>query len=119
MALGAWFRNKYFSGMESDKKLAAGACDHVQPSEVADMAETYLREKAIPLSLWEDCRFGFGGKAGAGAFKSIYIEVIRRSGNWVAVKLDRRKTEMNPEQAGLKVVRVPEIVRDLLDASAA
>jgi hypothetical protein len=92
-------------------RASVGACDHFQPADLARLAEEFLREKSVPETLWEGCRFGHGGGGGSGPFKSVYMEVERRGPNWVAVKLDRRKEDMAPEQRGFKVVTLPEPAR--------
>ena len=45
------------------------------------------------------------GRRGTGPFKAVITEVERRQGNWVVVRLDRRKTELETADAGFKVVR--------------
>jgi len=81
-----------------------GDCDHFQPGDLARLAEDFLKAKGLAEPLWDGCRFGHGGGGGSGPFKSVYMEVERRGGAWVAVKLDRRKEDMPPEQRGFKVV---------------
>jgi hypothetical protein len=85
-----------------------GACDHFQPGDLAKLSEDFLKSKGVPEAVWEGCRFGHGGGGGSGPFKSVYMEVERRSGNWVAVKLDRRKVDMAPEERGFRVVHLSE-----------
>jgi hypothetical protein len=92
--------------MEPEKKFGDGVCDHAQPSDIAQMAEEFLRAKNIPESAWNGCRFGYGGHGGTGPFKSVYTEIERRNGNWVAVKLDRSKQELPPERTGLQVIQL-------------
>src|SRR4051812_32603228 len=73
---------------------AAGACDHFQPGDLAKLAEEYLAGKSVPSERWEGSRFRYGAGGGSGPFKAVVIEVERKKGNWVAVKLDRRKEEL-------------------------
>lgn len=94
--------------MRSDNPQGPGACDHTQPSEVAKLGEEYLRLRAVPEAEWDGCRFGYGGSGGTGPFKSVYTEVERRAGNWVAVKLDRRKDDLPAGLAGFQVVKLSE-----------
>ncbi len=94
--------------MEPENTPAAGACDHAQPAEVAIMAEKYLKALGVPEPAWDGCRFGYGGHGGSGPFKSVYTEVERRSGNWVAVKLDRSREDLGPARNGFKVVQLSE-----------
>ncbi len=91
-----------------EAKDGKGACDHTQPAEVARLGEEYLRAKGVPESAWDGCRFGYGGDGGSGPFRSVYTEVERRGGNWVAVKLDRRTEALPPGLIGFQVVRVSE-----------
>lgn len=84
---------------------AQGACDHFQPSDLTGLAETHLLEKSLPAERWEGSRFGYGAGGGSGPFKAVYMEVERRNGGWVVVKLDRLKTELAPADAGFKVIR--------------
>jgi hypothetical protein len=88
---------------------AAGACDHFQPSDWARLAEEYLAGKAVPADRWEGSRFGYGAGGGSGPFKAVYMEVERKKGNWVAVKLDRRKEELPAGDVGFKVIREPAV----------
>ncbi len=99
--------------MEPKNTPASGACDHTQPSEVAKLGEEYLRSKGVPETDWDGCRFGYGGDGGNGPFKSVYTEVERRGGGWVAVKLDRRKDSLPDGLAGFQVVKVSDAARAL------
>jgi hypothetical protein len=84
---------------------AAGACDHFQPGDLASLAEAYLKGKSIPEERWEGARFRYGAGGGTGPFKAVYMEVERKKGNWVVVKLDRRKEELDPADSGFTVIR--------------
>jgi hypothetical protein len=103
------------AGLNAGPKASVGACDHFQPSDLAALAEEYLRGKGVPENLWQGSRFGHGGGGGSGPFKSVYMEVERRGANWVAVKLDRRKADMAPEERGFKILNLPEGARALID----
>lgn len=94
--------------MEDGTKAAPGACDHTQPSEVAKLGEAWLESKGVPEAGWDGCRFGYGGDGGSGPFKSVYTEVERKGGVWVAVKLDRKKDALPPERVGFQVVVLSE-----------
>jgi len=91
--------------MEPKKDKAAGACDHFQPADLAGLAEDHLKAKAVPEELWEGSRFGYGAGGGSGPFRAVYMEVERKNRNWVVVKLDRRKEDLEPGDAGFKVIR--------------
>jgi hypothetical protein len=82
-----------------------GACDHFQPADLARLAEEYLNGKAIPEDRWEGARFGYGAGGGSGPFKAVITEVERKKGQWVVVRLDRRKVELADTDAGFKIVK--------------
>lgn len=84
---------------------ASGACDHFQPGDLATLAEEYLAGKAVPADRWEGARFRYGAGGGSGPFKAVVIEVERKKGNWVAVKLDRRKEDLPAGEMGFSIVR--------------
>lgn len=84
---------------------ASGACDHFQPADLARLAEEYLAGKGVPPERWEGSRFRYGAGGGSGPFKAVLMEVERKKGNWVAVRLDRRKEELPAGEAGFSVVR--------------
>lgn len=84
---------------------ASGACDHFQPGDLAKLAEEYLQGKAVPPDRWEGSRFRYGAGGGTGPFKAVYMEVERKKGDWVVVKLDRRKEDLAPGDAGFSIVR--------------
>lgn len=86
---------------------AQGACDHFQPADLARLAEEWLNGQSVAADRWEGTRFGYGAGGGTGPFKAVITEVERKQGNWVVVRLDRRKTELEPADAGFKVVRAP------------
>lgn len=92
-----------------------GACDHTQPAEVARLGEEFLRAKGVPEEAWSGCRFGFGGSGGSGPFKSVYTEVERRGPQWVAVKLDRLRTDLPPDRSGFRVAALSEAARAIID----
>lgn len=86
---------------------AKGECDHFQPADLARLAEEWLSAQGVAQDRWEGARFGYGAGGGSGPFKAVITEVERKQGNWVVVRLDRRKTELEPADAGFKVVRPP------------
>jgi hypothetical protein len=83
---------------------ASGACDHFQPADLAKLAEDYLKGRSIPEERWEGSRFRYGAGGGSGPFKAVIMEVARKKGNWVVVKLDRRKEELAGADTGFSVV---------------
>ena len=82
-----------------------GACDHFQPADLARLAEEYLNGKAVPEDRWEGTRFGYGAGGGTGPFKAVITEVERKKGQWVVVRLDRRKVELAEADAGFRIVK--------------
>lgn len=94
--------------MEPKNPAEKGACDHFQPADLARLAEDYLKGKAVPADRWEGARFGYGAGGGSGPFKAVITEVERKKGDWVVVRLDRRKAELPADEAGFKVVRDAE-----------
>lgn len=82
-----------------------GACDHFQPADLARLAEAYLNGKAVPEDRWEGTRFGYGAGGGSGPFKAVITEVERKKGQWVVVRLDRRKVELSEADAGFRIVK--------------
>ena len=82
-----------------------GACDHFQPADLAKLAEEYLNGKSVPEDRWEGARFGYGAGGGSGPFKAVITEVERKKGQWVVVRLDRRKVELADAEAGFKIVK--------------
>ena len=93
--------------MEPGKSPAEGLCDHTQPADIARMGEAFLLAGNIPEEAWEGYRLAYGGDGGTGPFKSVYTEIERRKGQWVAVKIDRSKLELPPERRGFKAVTIP------------
>lgn len=55
------------------------------------MAETHLRDANVPVSAWDGRRFRWAENPENGMWASIVIEVERRGGNWVVVRLDRNR----------------------------
>ena len=94
-----------------ETESGSGACDHTQPSDVAAWGENYLRSRGLAEPAWEGCRFGYGGDGGTGPFKSVYTEVARKGGAWIAVKLERRQDDLPPDKRGFQVVLLPEALR--------
>jgi len=93
--------------MEPTNPAEKGACDHFQPADLARLAEEWLNGQSVAPDRWEGTRFGYGAGGGTGPFKAVITEVERKQGNWVVVRLDRRKTELEPADAGFRVVRPP------------
>lgn len=93
--------------MAPDDPAKKGECDHFQPADLARLAEAWLGERGIGPERWEGSRFGYGAGGGSGPFLAVITEVERKQGNWVVVRLDRRKTALEPADSGFKVVRPP------------
>jgi len=67
------------------------ACDHIDPPEVMERAEEWLRAKGIPPERWSGMRIRHAENTpNAKGWKSVVIEIERRDGNWVVTHIDRR-----------------------------
>lgn len=53
------------------------------------MAEEDLRKRGLPESAWPGLRFRWAENPEDGMWASIVVEVERRDGAWVVVRLDR------------------------------
>lgn len=90
-------------GLKPEAQEAGGAgsggCTHTGPEALARMAEEFLRAKGIPATDWDGRRFGFGESV-TGLFKSVYLEIVRRDGDWVVTKISRLHEELPADKAG-------------------
>ncbi len=77
-------------------------CDHVGYPEMVEMAEKYLRERAIPEPEWEDRGFSYGENVHTPYWAAIFFEVHRRDGDWVLTRMDRLKDDLPAEKLGLQ-----------------
>ncbi|MGA7616215.1 MAG: hypothetical protein WBX15_13655 [Thermoanaerobaculia bacterium] len=77
-------------------------CNHKGAPEVFEMAEESLRNRGISEEQWRGRRFGYGENVPDGPWKSIYIEVERRDGAWIATRLDRRNEILPDTEEGLR-----------------
>jgi hypothetical protein len=90
----------YFESMTASDSREQGACRHFQPSDLVDLAEKQLRGAGIPESDWEGKRFHWGGDIDSPPFRSLVLCCVRRNGNWVMTRLDRRKEPIGSEDKG-------------------
>lgn len=74
-------------------------CEHTGPPELIEIAEAHLREKDIPLSEWDGLKFAWGENVDT-MWKSVWLEVERRDGDWVVTKIDRSEETLPEEREG-------------------
>ena len=79
-----------------------GKCVHFQPADLTALAEKHLREAGVAETDWESRRFQWGGEIDSPPFNALLLQCVRRLGNWVITKIDRRKTGITPDEAGFK-----------------
>ena len=72
-------------------------CDHIGGPELIEMAETHLRENAIPESHWPGMRFRWSENLDGGMWTSVVIEVERRGEQWIVVRIDRNRERVADE----------------------
>jgi len=72
-------------------------CDHIGGPELIEMAETHLRENAIPESQWPGMRFRWSENLDGGMWVSVVIEVERRGDQWIVVRIDRNRERVTDE----------------------
>lgn len=63
------------------------------------MAEAYLRDQRMPAENWDGLRFGWGENVDT-MWKSVWLEIERRDGNWVVIKIDRNDEELPDDRVG-------------------
>jgi hypothetical protein len=90
----------YFESMTASDSREQGACRHFQPSDLVDLAEKQLRDAGIPERDWEGKRFHWGGNIDSPPFQSLVLRCVRRNGNWVMTRLDRRKEPIGSGDEG-------------------
>lgn len=76
-------------------------CDHTGPEDVIRMAEEHLDARGRAPCENGNLRFGYGENIDT-MWKSIYIEVERRDGEWVVTRLDRNSEELDAAELGLR-----------------
>jgi hypothetical protein len=99
----------YLIGMETSESgtdpKTIGNCSHFQPRDFAATAEAFLQKAGIGSELWEGKKFAWGGQmTDSPYFKGMYMEMIRRDGQWVVTALDRSKTPLEPNRLGLREI---------------
>lgn len=66
-------------------------CDHAGGPELIEMAETHLREAAVPSERWEGLRFRWSENLTGSMWASVVVEIERIDGNWIVTRLDRNR----------------------------
>jgi hypothetical protein len=80
-----------------------GNCDHFGPPDFAALVESHLQNKGIAIPDWEGRRFSWGGQLTESKyFKGLFMELLRRDGDWVVTALERSKTPLEEARLGLK-----------------
>jgi hypothetical protein len=78
-------------------------CDHLQPNDVIEKAETWLRERGIPRERWAGTTVRHGENTPGGMWASVVIEVTHREGEWIVTRLDRNREPLASDEVGLSV----------------
>jgi hypothetical protein len=55
------------------------------------MAESRLRESAVPEAAWTGRRFRYSENLEDGMWASVVTEIERRDGDWIVTRLDRSR----------------------------
>jgi len=66
-------------------------CDHVGGPELIEMAESHLRENAVPEETWPGLRFRWSENVDNGMWASVILEIERRGAQWIVTRLDRNR----------------------------
>ena len=78
------------------------ACDHLQPEDIIERAETWLRENRV--SNWNGVRVRHGENTPQGMWGSVVMELERRDEHWIVTRLDRNREPLPERECGLEVV---------------
>ena len=66
-------------------------CDHIDPPEVMERAEEWLRGRGIPREKWSGMRIRHAQNTPDSKYwKSVVTEIEHRDGNWIVTGIDRR-----------------------------
>jgi hypothetical protein len=79
-------------------------CDHLQPQDLMQKAEEWLRERGIGEERWPGTRVLHGENTPNGMWASVVMELERRGDEWVVTRLDRNRERLAEEECGLQVV---------------
>ena len=78
------------------------ACDHKQPEDIIEMAESWLRcHKRTPEP---GMRVYHGENTPGGMWGSVVMELERQGEQWMVTRLDRNREPLPADQLGLEVV---------------
>lgn len=75
------------------------ACEHKQPKDLIELAESHLSSRDVPESRWDGLRFGWGENVQT-MWRSVWLEIERRGDDWVVTKIDRNEDPLPPEREG-------------------
>jgi hypothetical protein len=79
-------------------------CDHLQPEDIIQLAETQLRDRGLASDRWNGARVRHGENTPNGMWGSVVMELERRDGQWVVTRLDRNREPLRSDECGLEVV---------------
>jgi hypothetical protein len=82
--------------------LSSMPCDHLGPPDVIELAERDLRARGVDVAQWNGIVYRHGENTPGGMWGSVVIEVERRDGEWMVIRLDRNRDALAEEQTGLQ-----------------
>ncbi|HUJ13479.1 MAG TPA: hypothetical protein VL284_06765 [Thermoanaerobaculia bacterium] len=66
------------------------SCEHIDPPEVMERAEQWLRARGVPREKWAGMRFRHAENTpDAEGWKAVVIEVEHRDGDWIVTAIQR------------------------------
>lgn len=68
------------------------------------MAEEHLRREGVPESQWAGVRFRWSENLTDGMWASVVVEVERRGDQWIVVRLDRSREDLDESETGFRAV---------------
>lgn len=74
-------------------------CDHTGPEDVIGKAEELLASERREIV--DGLRYGWGENVDT-MWRSIYIEIERREGNWIVTRIDRSNEPMDEARLGIR-----------------
>jgi hypothetical protein len=77
-------------------------CDHLGPPDVIELAERDLRARGVDATEWNGIVYRHAENTPDGMWGSVVIEVERRDGEWIVIRLDRNRDALDHGQTGLE-----------------